>query len=274
MPAGRAAAGTRRAQRVLFVDDGDIVMVDADRHAPADHADDRRRERARAGRATTRTSPTCATATSSSSRSTAAAPRCVRSSPTSRPKQAEPRLTDSQRFIRDEEEKLIEFVEKQKDEKKKAEDEAEEGQAAGARAAGSPDAPSDLMLSPDDTHVFVLVAERPAGAKNTIVPNYVTETGYTEDIPGRTNVGDTQDRRLLAVLNLKTGKTVVGRRQLRAAGRRRAEKPAAPAPTGAGRPAGPRRRSARSAGRCRSCPTTASSRSRRRGRPTTRIAGS
>ena len=40
------------------------------------------------------------------------------------------------------------------------------------------------MLSPDDTHVFVLVAERPAGAKNTIVPNYVTETGYTEDIPG------------------------------------------------------------------------------------------
>ena len=64
------------------------------------------------------------------------------------------------------------------------------------------------MLSPDDTHVFVVVAERPTGAKTTIIPNYVTETGYTEDIPGRSNVGDTQDRRLLAVLNLKTGKTV------------------------------------------------------------------
>ena len=64
------------------------------------------------------------------------------------------------------------------------------------------------MLSPDDTHVFILVAERPAGAKSTIVPNYVTESGYTEDIPGRTNVGDTQDRRLLAILNLKTGKSV------------------------------------------------------------------
>ena len=36
----------------------------------------------------------------------------------------------------------------------------------------------------------------------------MTETGYTEDIPGRSNVGDTQDRRLLAVLNLQTGKTV------------------------------------------------------------------
>ncbi len=63
------------------------------------------------------------------------------------------------------------------------------------------------MLSPDDTHVFVLVAERPAGARNVIVPNYVTETGYTEDIPGRTAVGDAQNRTLLAILNLKTGKT-------------------------------------------------------------------
>ena len=64
------------------------------------------------------------------------------------------------------------------------------------------------MLSPDDTHVFIVVAERAVGAKPTIVPNYVTETGYTEDIPGRSNVGDTQDRRLLGVLNLKTRNTV------------------------------------------------------------------
>jgi dipeptidyl aminopeptidase/acylaminoacyl peptidase len=56
--------------------------------------------------------------------------------------------------------------------------------------------------------VFVLVSERANGSKSTIVPNYVTQTGYTEDIQARTNVGDTQDRRLLAVLNLKTGKTV------------------------------------------------------------------
>lgn len=62
------------------------------------------------------------------------------------------------------------------------------------------------MLWPDGAHVFILVNERPAGAKNTIVPNYVSETGYTEDIPGRTNVGDTQDRRLLAILNLTTGR--------------------------------------------------------------------
>ena len=123
------------------------------------------------------------------------------------PRRPEPRLTDSQRFIRDEEEKLIDFVEKQKAEKKKAEDEQKKNRLPKFELQDRQTA-ADLMLSPDDTHVFVVIAERAVGMKPTIVPNYVTDTGYTEDIPGRSNVGDTQDRRLLGVLNLKTGKTV------------------------------------------------------------------
>jgi dipeptidyl aminopeptidase/acylaminoacyl peptidase len=123
------------------------------------------------------------------------------------PKRTEPRLTDSQRFIRDEEEKLIGFVEKQKAEKKKAEDEQKKNRLPQFELQDRQTA-ADLMLSPDDTHVFIVVNERAAGMKPTIVPNYITETGYTEDIPGRTNVGDTQDRRLLGVLNLTTGKSV------------------------------------------------------------------
>ena len=123
------------------------------------------------------------------------------------PRRPEPRLTDSQRFLRDEEEKLIDFVEKQKAEKKKAEDEQKKSKLPTFELQDRQTA-ADLMLSPDDTHVFVVIAERAVGMKPTIVPNYVTETGYTEDIPGRSNVGDTQDRRLLGVLNLKTGKSV------------------------------------------------------------------
>jgi dipeptidyl aminopeptidase/acylaminoacyl peptidase len=123
------------------------------------------------------------------------------------PKRPEPRLTDSQRFLRDEEERLIDFVEKQKGEKKKAEDEQKKNRLPQFELEDRQTA-TDLMLSPDDTNVFIVVAERAVGAKPTVVPNYVTETGYTTDIPGRSNVGDTQDRRLLGVLNLKTGKTV------------------------------------------------------------------
>lgn len=49
-------------------------------------------------------------------------------------------------------------------------------------------------LSSDATGRFVSYRyfERPQNTKNTIVPNYITESGYTEDINGRTKVGGTQ----------------------------------------------------------------------------------
>src|SRR4029079_5337201 len=106
-----------------------------------------------------------------------------------------------------EEEKLIEHLRTQKEQKKKEEDKAKKDKLPTFDLQDRQSA-ADLVLSPDDTHAFIVVAERPTGAKTTIVPNYVTETGYTEDIPGRSNVGDTQDRRLLAVLNLQSGKSV------------------------------------------------------------------
>ncbi len=123
------------------------------------------------------------------------------------PKKNEPKLTDSQKVLRDEQEKLIGYIRDQKEKKTKAEEKAKKDKLP-AFELQDRQAAIDLMLSPDDTHVFILVSERASGAKTTIVPNYVTESAYTEDIPARTNVGDAQDRRLLAVLNLKTAKAV------------------------------------------------------------------
>jgi dipeptidyl aminopeptidase/acylaminoacyl peptidase len=123
------------------------------------------------------------------------------------PKKTEPRLSDSQKFMREEEEKLLEAVKEQKDRKKKAEEKDKQDKLPSLELQDRQSA-ADLMLSPDGTHVFVLVSERPAAARTVIVPNYVNETGYTEDIPGRTAVGDAQNRALLAVMNLKTGKSV------------------------------------------------------------------
>ncbi len=152
------------------------------------------------------------------------------------PRRPEPRLTDSQRFLRDEEEKLIDFVEKQKAEKKKTEDEQKKNRLPTFELQERQTA-ADLMLSPDDTHVFIVIAERAVGVKPTIVPNYITETAYTEDIPARSNVGDTQDRRLLGVLNLKTGKSVLADGSFApalpdTAGEKPAEAPGTPAPEG------------------------------------------
>jgi dipeptidyl aminopeptidase/acylaminoacyl peptidase len=123
------------------------------------------------------------------------------------PKKSEPRLTDSQKFIRGEEDKLLDAVREQKERKQKADDKDKQDKLPGLELQDRQNA-IDLMLSPDETHVFALVSERPVGARNAIIPNWVNETGYVEDINGRTEVGDTQNRTLLAVLNLKTGKSV------------------------------------------------------------------
>ena len=66
-----------------------------------------------------------------------------------------------------------------------------------------------MLLSSDERYVFITVSERPEiPARNQDVPNYVTESAYPEMINGRTDVGDSQAHRLLAVLDLKANKTL------------------------------------------------------------------
>jgi len=50
---------------------------------------------------------------------------------------------------------------------------------------------NSLQLSPDGNFI-TYVLTKSATVKNTIVPNYVTESGFTEDIPARTKVGGAQ----------------------------------------------------------------------------------
>jgi dipeptidyl aminopeptidase/acylaminoacyl peptidase len=45
------------------------------------------------------------------------------------------------------------------------------------------------QLSPDGRFVTYKLSHSPTGAKSTVVPNYVTESGFTEDIQTRTKVG-------------------------------------------------------------------------------------
>jgi dipeptidyl aminopeptidase/acylaminoacyl peptidase len=49
-----------------------------------------------------------------------------------------------------------------------------------------------LTVSPDGRFVSYSLVRQPTTAKTTIVPNYVTESGFTTDINGRTKVGATQ----------------------------------------------------------------------------------
>jgi dipeptidyl aminopeptidase/acylaminoacyl peptidase len=123
------------------------------------------------------------------------------------PKKRDPRETDSQKFIKAEEQKLIEHT-RVEAEKKKKNEEKEKARALPKYELADRQQATDLQLSPDGNHVFIVVTERTEAAKRPNVPNYVTESSYTEDIPARTFVGDAQDKRTLAVMNIATGKTV------------------------------------------------------------------
>jgi dipeptidyl aminopeptidase/acylaminoacyl peptidase len=51
---------------------------------------------------------------------------------------------------------------------------------------------SFVQLSPNGRYITYRLIKMAEGAKTTIVPNYVTASGYTEDIPNRTKVGSPQ----------------------------------------------------------------------------------
>jgi dipeptidyl aminopeptidase/acylaminoacyl peptidase len=128
--------------------------------------------------------------------------------------------TESQRFLREQERSLIDFIRKQQETGRGG------GAAAGGRgggpAAATPAPPPiatlnltprqsllDLQLSSDERYVWVSVNERAeATARSQDTPNYVTASSYPEMIPGRSNVGDVQGRRMVAILDVRNNRYV------------------------------------------------------------------
>jgi len=113
------------------------------------------------------------------------------------------RLTDSQRVAREEEHKLLDWVE-QEAERRQRREARELARALPKFELTDRQTIADAALSSDEGYVYLVVADR-AEARAAQVPRYVGESGYTEEIPSRNKVGDTQEGRRLAVLDLKSG---------------------------------------------------------------------
>lgn len=123
------------------------------------------------------------------------------------PKKKEPELSAGQKYLEEAEKRLILHVkrETEKKETKKAEEkkraiprfETTEGQSL-----------ADAVLSPDGTHLFLLIREKAKKARVAMMPEYVTESAYTDEVRTRTKVGDVQDRMRLGVLGLESGKGI------------------------------------------------------------------
>jgi dipeptidyl aminopeptidase/acylaminoacyl peptidase len=113
--------------------------------------------------------------------------------------------TDSQEYLKKEERTLLDAVRERAEQREEQEQKRKEREKrkplnlpAGQNAVA-------LSLSPDGKHVIATISEPGAGARNTIVPNYVTESAYTEDLSGRAKVGDTQGRTRLVIIDVESG---------------------------------------------------------------------
>ena len=120
---------------------------------------------------------------------------------------ASPKGTDSQEYLKKEERGLIDAVRERAEQREEQERKRKEREKR--KPFGIPTGQNvvNLNLSPDGKYVIATISEPGTGNKNVIVPNYVTESAYTEDIPGRTKVGDTQNRTRLVIINVESGET-------------------------------------------------------------------
>lgn len=98
--------------------------------------------------------------------------------------------TDQAKWLNEQQLGLLNVVDERKEKRDKNTKEREANQPkrpkkifTGEGRAGS------IELSPDEKFITYTVTHSPKNTKNTLVPNYVTESGYTEDINARTKVG-------------------------------------------------------------------------------------
>ncbi len=115
------------------------------------------------------------------------------------------RGTDSQEFLKKQETELLEVVRERAALRQAKEALNKQENPRQPFTLQARQSVTSLQLSPDEKFVVASVSDTPATAKNTIVPNFVTESAYVEDIRGRTNVGDAQPRGRLALIGVATG---------------------------------------------------------------------
>ena len=121
-------------------------------------------------------------------------------------RRTDPRLSDSQKFIKEEEPRIIDWVEQEAARRKRRED-LDRTRALPRFELSERQNIADAALSGDGKFAFLVVNDR-AQSRTAQVPRFVSESSFTEEIQARTFVGDAQDRRRIAVLNLESGEAV------------------------------------------------------------------
>ncbi len=117
--------------------------------------------------------------------------------------------TEQEKFLRQEELSLFQVLKKRKerrDRRRKAREQIKSGPSTIYVGKASVQIP---RLSPDGKYITLRLFERNPNAKRTLVPNYVTESGFTETIPARTKVGAPQGTSKFAFVDLERDTLII-----------------------------------------------------------------
>jgi dipeptidyl aminopeptidase/acylaminoacyl peptidase len=114
----------------------------------------------------------------------------------------DPAKTDEQKFLEKQQMELFDVLRERKEERELAKKFRESLELKRPKPfyTGTKSV-DDLQLSPDGTIATFSLSQQGADAKRTIVPSYVTESGFTEDINARTKVGEPLGTEELFVYN-------------------------------------------------------------------------
>lgn len=115
------------------------------------------------------------------------------------------RGTDSQEFLKKEEKELLDAIRQRAANREEQEARRKRDNPRKPFTLQARQTVTNLWLSPDEKTVIATVSETAQAAKTSIVPNYVTESAYTENIPSRMKVGDTPARVRMALIGAGDG---------------------------------------------------------------------
>ncbi len=107
-------------------------------------------------------------------------------------KRPEAVLSKQDQWLKADQLKEFEYLRKEADDEKYAQSLRKQTESKYAREFILDDKSqlNNIRLSPDEKFIAFRISRNPDGNQNTIVPNFITASGYVEDIPGRTKVGN------------------------------------------------------------------------------------
>jgi dipeptidyl aminopeptidase/acylaminoacyl peptidase len=116
------------------------------------------------------------------------------------------RKTDSQKWIEAEQKKLSDVLARRGAEREEDEAERKAELALEPLRLEARQTVTDLQLSGDEKYVVAFLSTDAERAKKTIVPSYVTESAYVEDLTAREKVGDQLAASKVGILSTTDGK--------------------------------------------------------------------